>query len=50
MPGRLEQGSCLLSYHMFDCWQTKHFQEAKELYFNAQITKNYDKLLEKAVR
>ena len=50
MPGRLEQGPCLLSYHMYDCWQTKQLQNAKTNFFRSEINKNYAKLLEKAIR
>ena len=50
MPGRLEQGPCLMSYHMYDCWQTKQLQDAKTHFFRSEINKNYAKLLEKAIR
>ena len=50
MPGRLEQGPCLLSYHMYDCWQTKQLLDAKTHFFRSEINKNYAKLLEKAIR
>ena len=41
MPGRLEQGSAILSFNPFDIWPSKKSAEIRQRYYTSEVHKIY---------
>ena len=49
MPGRLEQGSALLSFNPFDVWTSKKTAEMRQRYYAGEVHKIYANLTNKHI-